>query len=77
MLDQVLRTALYVYMDNYGHSLPTLEEVLICYPFTTAEEVWHVNVSYIRDAKRVRLVMKMIEIQWHVQRGAQGTPLCS
>lgn len=39
-LDHILRTALSLYMENhYDHPLPTPEEVLLCTPTTTAEEV--------------------------------------
>ena len=37
--ENVLRTALSLYMEDEDLPLPTLEEVLVCYPNTTAEEV--------------------------------------
>ena len=38
-LDDVLRTVLALFMEDEALPLPTLEEVLICNPNTTAEEV--------------------------------------
>jgi hypothetical protein len=38
-LDNVLRTALALFMEDEALPLPSLEEVLICNPNTTAEEV--------------------------------------
>lgn len=35
----VLRTVLALYIVDYDHPLPTHEEVLVCNPKTTAEEV--------------------------------------
>ena len=37
--ENVLRTALSLYMEDEALPLPTLEEVLVCYSNTTAEEV--------------------------------------
>jgi hypothetical protein len=38
--DSVLRTTLRLYMEDHeDHPLPTPEEVLVCYPTTTDEEV--------------------------------------
>ena len=40
VLDLVLKTALCLYMENHRDDpLPTPEEVLVCTPSTTAEEV--------------------------------------
>ena len=39
--DQVLRTALSLYMEDSSLPLPTPEEMLICNENTTAEEVCH------------------------------------
>ena len=38
-LDNVLRTVLALFMEDEALPLPSLEEVLICNPNTTAEEV--------------------------------------
>ena len=38
-LDNVLRTVLALFMEDESLPLPSLEEVLICNPNTTAEEV--------------------------------------
>ena len=39
-VDDVLRATLSIYMeDHVRHPLPTSEEVLVCTPATTAEEV--------------------------------------
>jgi len=37
--DQVLKTALSLYMEDKTLPLPTFEEILICTPSTTSEEV--------------------------------------
>ena len=37
--DDIFKATLSVYMDNTRSPLPTLEEVLVCNPSTTAEEV--------------------------------------
>ena len=37
--DQVLRAALSLYMEDNDLPMPTPEEILICNPYTTAEEV--------------------------------------
>ena len=39
IIDQVLRTTLFVYMEHPNHPLPSLEEVLVCNLSTTDEEV--------------------------------------
>ena len=39
LVDNVLRTVLALFMEDEALPLPTLEEVLICNPNTTAEEV--------------------------------------
>ena len=38
-LETILRTALSLYMEDEDLPLPTYEEVLVCHPNTTAEEV--------------------------------------
>lgn len=39
-IDHILSATLSLYMENYSeHPLPTPEEVLVCNPSTTAEEV--------------------------------------
>ncbi len=38
--DHILRSTLHLFMENhFTHPLPTPEEVLVCYPSTSAEEV--------------------------------------
>lgn len=39
VIDQVIKTVLYLYMENEALPLPTFEEVLICNSATTTEEV--------------------------------------
>lgn len=39
MPDNILKSVLCLYMNDFYHPLPTPEEVLICTPNTTAEEV--------------------------------------
>ena len=58
--DQVLRTTLYVYMENYYQPLPTLEEVLVCHHSTTAEEV---QLLIIITLAIIILLLK-IELFW-------------
>ena len=65
-LETILRTALSLYMEDEDLPLPTYEEVLVCYPSTTAEEVGQKRVLL----PSIKIGMGVVSLQdrndsWH------------